>query len=181
VKQDSAGNQRRRGGLCGAAAAAALAGITVTAAACGGGAHSSAPSAQPGQLTAQKLDVFARCMRGHGQPDFSFTRAPANSSLSYIKLGQWTAQVSPGAQLNSALQACSHSLGLPTGPPPTLTAAQVRSLVRAAACMRAHGYPGYPDPDIQGGRLVPQSLPTSIDTSSPQFQAALQTCHPGNS
>jgi hypothetical protein len=176
VKQDSAGNQCSRGGLRGAAA---VAGIAFTAAGCGG-SRASAPSAQPGQLTAQKLAVFARCMRGHGQPDFSFTRAPTNSSLSYIELGPWIAQVNPGAQLNSALQACSHSLGLPKGPPPALTAAQVRSLVRAA-CMRTHGYPDYPDPDIQDGRLVPQALQTSIDTSSPQFQAALQTCQPANS
>lgn len=179
MNENSAGS-RRHGGLHRAAAAAAIAGTTFIAAACSSGSHSSAPNAQPGQLTVQKLDVFARCMRSHGQPDFYFTRAPSSSSLSYIKLGPWFAQVNPGAQLDSALQACSHSLGLPTGPPPALTAAQIRSLVRAAACMRAHGYPGYPDPDVKDGHLVQPSLPAGIDTSSPQFQAALQTCHSGD-
>ena len=183
MKQDSARIRRCGRGLRRAAVVAALA-VTVPLAACSG-SRSSAPAAQHGRLTAQKLDVFARCMRSHGQPDFSFTRAPStgglSSNLAYIKLGPWVAQVNPGDQLNSALQACSRSLGLPTGPPPALTAAQIRGLVRAAACMRARGYPDYPDPDIQDGRLVPQSLPASIDTSSPQFQAALRTCQPGNS
>jgi hypothetical protein len=46
------------------------------------------------------------------------------------------------------------------------------------SCMRAHGFPSYPDPDVQNGSLVREPLPTSIDTSSPQFQAAQQICHP---
>jgi hypothetical protein len=182
VKRDSARTRRCRRGPRRAAVVAAVGG-TVLLAACSG-PHSSAPSAQPGQPTVQRLDAFARCMRSHGQPDFYFTRAAGKSSLSstltYIKIGPWVAQVNPGAPLNSALHACNHVLGLPAGPPPALTAAQIRSMVLAAACMRAHGYPDYPDPDIQVGRLVPQSLPTSIDTSSPRFQAALQTCHRGN-
>jgi len=55
--------------------------------------------------------------------------------------------------------------------------AQLRSLIQAAACMRAHGYPDWPDPDVQNGRLIEQPPPPSIDTTSPQFQSAQQTCH----
>jgi hypothetical protein len=153
----------------------------LSAAACSGGPHSSRPVAQPGQLTVQKLDAFAQCMRGHGVPDFYFTRSPSRSSLissnlTYIKLGQWAAQVAPGPQLRPALQACGHLLGLP-GQPPQVTAAQLRSLVKAAACMRAHGFPAFPDPAAQDGQLIQTPLPASVNTSSPQFQAAQQTCH----
>jgi hypothetical protein len=55
----------------------------------------------------------------------------------------------------------------------------LRSLIKAAACMRAHGYPGYPDPAVQHGQPCPCALPSAIDTSSPQFQAAQKTCFGG--
>ena len=38
---------------------------------------------------------------------------------------------------------------------------------------------GYPDPSAQDGGIVQPPLPSSIDTSSPQFQAALQKCNGG--
>jgi hypothetical protein len=58
-----------------------------------------------------------------------------------------------------------------------MTRQQIDQLVKFAACMRAHGYPGYPDPQMQNGQPVEQPLPASIDTSSPQFEAAQQTCN----
>jgi len=58
-----------------------------------------------------------------------------------------------------------------------LTAAQLKKLAQGAACMRAHGYPGYPDPTVQHGIVIPEPLPSGIDISSPQFLAALRTCH----
>jgi hypothetical protein len=44
------------------------------------------------------------------------------------------------------------------------------------ACMHAHGFPGYPEPDVRNGQLIQQPLPASIDTSSPEFQAAEKGC-----
>jgi hypothetical protein len=49
--------------------------------------------------------------------------------------------------------------------------------VKFAACMRAHGYPDYPDPIVQNGGVEQSPLPSSIDTSSAQFQAAEKTCN----
>ena len=57
-----------------------------------------------------------------------------------------------------------------------MTRQQINNLVKFAACMRAHGYPDYPDPVVQNGSVEEQPLPSSIDTSSAQFQAAQQTC-----
>jgi hypothetical protein len=45
--------------------------------------------------------------------------------------------------------------------------------------MRAHGYPGFPDPTGQPGYLYFPPLPASIDTSSPQFHSATEACHAG--
>jgi hypothetical protein len=47
-----------------------------------------------------------------------------------------------------------------------------KSPVAYAACMRSHGVPGFPDP----GRSGRFSLGSSIDPSSPQFQAAQKAC-----
>jgi hypothetical protein len=123
-------------------------------------------------------------MRGHGVADFYFTPAPSQSALInsnrfFLKLGHWVAWVNPSSpRFQAAQQTCDPVLGLP-GAPPSLTAAQLRGLIKAAACMRAHAFPGYPDPDVQDGHVVLKPLPTSIDTSSPQFQAAETACGEG--
>ena len=161
---------------------AVLAGTMLLVSACGGGSPAAAPSAHPGQLTAQTMNVFAQCMRGHGVPDFYFSRTGSTAAAgltSVIQLGQWVAPANPSSpQFQSAMTACQHLL--PMRPP---TAAQLqqqlRREVQAAACMRAHGYPDYPDPSAQDGHMVRPQLPTDIDTSSPQFLAALKTCNGG--
>jgi hypothetical protein len=160
-----------------AVAVAALAGIALLAAACGGGGSSPAgSSAHRGQLTAQNIDAFAQCMRSHGLANFYFTR---NGSGEGVQFGPWFAQVNPNSPpFPAAMKACSHILDLPTGPPPAPTAAQMRRLIQAAACIRAHGYPNWPDPTEQNGHLVRPAPPPGIDTNSPQFQAALKACQP---
>jgi hypothetical protein len=182
MNENSAGSRRhggRRRHL--AALAAALAVTALPVAACGG-TRSTAPRAGSGQLTAQAVDAFARCMRGHGVSNFYPFPKGSVPTGPVLQLGPWafTNVNFSSPTFTSAFAACRHLAALPAGPPPPLTATQIQSLVRAAACMRAHGYPGYPDPDVKDGHLVQPSLPAGIDTSSPQFQAALQTCHPGN-
>lgn len=46
--------------------------------------------------------------------------------------------------------------------------------------MCSRGYLAYPDPQFQLGGVVSQPLPSSIDTTSPQFQAAQKTCNTGS-
>jgi hypothetical protein len=61
-----------------------------------------------------------------------------------------------------------------------LTAALAGTVLLAtAACMRAHGYPGFPDPGEQDGHLVRPPLPASIDISSPRFQSTQEACNKG--
>jgi hypothetical protein len=78
--------------------------------------------------------------------------------------------------VQSALKDCNHVLGL-HGKPLAATSAQLRSAVKAAACMRSHGFADFPDPTEQSGQIVEPTLPTSINTSSPQFQSALKACN----
>lgn len=159
--------------------AGALAAVGLLAAACGGGPPASRPGASPD--VAQQAAVFVRCMHGHGEPDFYLANPNSNPGVSYRGLpiglaGGIVEGVNPyAAPFHAAMDACEHLL--PGGPPPPLTAAQLRSMVRAAACIRAHGFPGYPDPEVRNGHLVPPTQPPSIDMTSPQFEAAVRACH----
>jgi hypothetical protein len=168
----------RRAGLPAAVARTVLAGTALLAAACGGGSHPAGSGATSGQLTTPKLDAFAQCMRSHGMAGFYFSTA--NPSSHDVMFGQAIpAGIDPRSpQFQADEKACAPILGVPSGRPPEVTAAQLRRLVRAAECMRVHGYPGYPDPSVQNGGIAVPSLPSSVDTNSLQFQAAMKKCHP---
>jgi hypothetical protein len=180
VKQDSARIRRRGRGLRQATVAAAA--TALLAAACsGGGSHPSAP-ATPGPGSVQQMDLFARCMRSHGEPDFYLTTRQRNSNPSATVLsimGYQVAGIDPQtAQFASAMKSCKHLL--PGGGGQPMSQKQLNSLVKEAECMRAHGYPDYPDPErAPNGGVEEQPLPSSIDTSSPQFQAAEKACGEG--
>ena len=163
------------------ASLAALAVTALLATACGGGSPSAAPSTGRGLPTVQQLDSFASCVRGHGAPNFYFTHDDGgNTPDNMLKIGPWAAPANPGSpQFQAVLKACQHLI-----PRPRLSPAQSQSLqrrlLRQAACLRGHGYPDYLDPSVQpGGGLIQPPLPSSIDTSSPPFQAAQQACSGG--
>lgn len=162
-----------------ATAMAILVGAALLASACSGGSRSSGPGTTSAQQTAKKMAVFARCMRGHGQPDFYYANPQnvSNSSTVAFSLGQGyvVTGVKPrSSQFQSALASCKHLL--PPVPTRALTQQQLQRDITFAQCMRSHGYPAYPDPDVQNGALIQQPLPASIDTTSPQFQAAEKAC-----
>jgi hypothetical protein len=173
---------RRRGGLQRVVIMAALAGAALLAA-CSGGSHTSAPDTAPGGggPTAQQVDAYMQCMRSHGMANFYLTHQGStadenpSTTIGFLPYGVVNDVNTSSPQFQAANKACQHLI--PGRPPPPPTAAQLRSMVRGATCMRAHGFPEFPDPDVQNGQLV-SNLPTSIDISSPQFLAALKICHP---
>jgi hypothetical protein len=159
------------------AVAVALAGTALLAGACGSGSHPATASTGSNQLTAHSVDVFARCIRSHGVPSFYFSRADNSNSdpnVNIIQLGPWTAQDPGTAQFQAAMKACNHLF--PGGPPPPITQRQKKQMLKFAACIRAHGYPSYPDPQFPSGGGVTRQQPSGIDTNSPRFQATAKTC-----
>lgn len=114
--------------------------------------------------------AFANCMRSHGVSDF-----PDPNSNGTLLLPQGTEVNSP--QFQSARQACLALMsGGAAGPPST---ADQQKAVQYAACMRAHGYPDFPDPSVTGGGFTVQ-IPSGADINSPQWQAAQQACRAFN-
>ena len=133
---------------------------------------SSAPSRVVPKNFMQKLLSYAECMRAHGISDFPDpTPGPGGQG------GGFRIKEGPGSDLNpgnptykSADKACkSH---LPNGGvQPRPTPEQLIALTKIASCMRAHGFPAFPDPNTQGTFIL-----KGVDAGSQQFQSAMSTC-----
>jgi len=185
----SKNSMRGRPAACRPALIAALAVMAAVAgavllAACGG-SHAAAPGSRPGQPTLKQVDAFAQCMRSHGITNFylsspnSANPDPGELAIGFLPYGVVYGMAVSSPQYQSASSACGHLLPGGGGPPP-VTAGQLRSMDRAAACMRAHGFPDYPDPVVQNGHLVPNPLPSGVDVNSPEYAAAVKMCgNPG--
>jgi hypothetical protein len=156
------GRRLRRGGSI-----AAVAAVAIAAAAC-----SALPGSPNGSVKYQKALAFARCMRGHGVPNFP--DPASNGQLS----GNGIDKHSP--QVRSAEGACQSLL--PGRNPAALQAQAGTQALRFSRCMRAHGMPNFPDPSVKSngsGVAVTIRMKAGsggIDPHSPQFQAAQQAC-----
>jgi hypothetical protein len=152
-----------------------LAGGAVLAAACGGGRSSPGGGAASSPNISLLLDAYAQCVRSHGVPGFTITHVgstpPPPSQAQEIFQG-WVIPRNPSS---SAKAACQHLFPRTTAPDAAEQHQAFLQGLKAAACMRSHGYPNWPDPPANGGVFVP----TGIDTSSPQFKAAAKTCGEG--
>jgi hypothetical protein len=169
--------------------AAALFGIGLVAAACGGGSSGSGVASlgttttttvlsatgpkNPAEAQADALRYIG-CMRTHGEPnmpepDFSGRRVSVSITAS--------SGVNPNSpQFATASNACKHLLpngGVSKGD--AITSADQADYLKAAACMRSHGVPNFPDPTFQNDGVAFNSQ-TPIDADSPRYKSALATC-----
>lgn len=170
-----------------------LIGTALLAAGCGGGSSGQAvgslgtttttAAASSGTRTVSKASVFSRalafakCMRSHGEPNFPDPSRKGSSVQETITSGSGVDPNSP--QFTAARNACRHLLpnngvAVPS-PGQALSPSEQADYLKAAACMRSHGVPDFPDPTFQGGS-VRFSSKTPIDTSSPQYKSALTAC-----
>lgn len=174
--------QRRRA----AVRAAVLAGTALLAVACsGGGSGQPGAGSGPAGLTVQKMDSFAGCMRGHGVPDFYFSHqagTPSPDGGVVLSFGgyQVTGVNPQSAQFQQAMKSCRHMLGIHP-PSQAVQHEQFVQMLKAAACMRSHGYPGWPDPSTgpNGQGIMVPGPPAGVDINSPQLQAAAKACGEG--
>jgi hypothetical protein len=157
-------------------AAAALAGLALVATGCGGssgakvakvgtgsGANHSGSSSGSGS---DDPNAYSACMRSHGVGNY-----PDPDSNNVLKT-QGIDRNSP--TFKAAARAC-RSLA-PTPPPPAQQAQDQAQMLAFAKCMRSHGVPAFPDPQVVNG--VPQQplTPGQIDPNSPIVKAAMLAC-----
>jgi hypothetical protein len=143
----------------------ALAAVTcvLALASCGSSGKS---SREPASASTQL--EFANCMRSHGVPNF-----PDPSAGGGINIPAGLDLQSPAFQ--SAAQVCRKRL--PGGGPHGGIPENVKlSMLHHAECMRAHGVPNYPDPNLPSHGPYDFGPPPGINTNAPAFQRAASAC-----
>ena len=161
---------------------AALAGIALLATACGGGGSGGPASvtASPSSEVYQKYLAYSRCMRAHGAPFWPDPDTTYSDGAYEYPITAQILAAEHGPSWNAALSACAKQA------PPLLpfTASQLapaRSrLLKVTQCMRSHGFPSWPDPEINPYGIGYLSRPRGAIPSNPKFQAAEQACHSGS-
>ena len=132
------------------ASVVAVAACALLAAGCGGGgspgiAGGAATTATTTTTTQNGALAFARCMRSHGLP--KWPDPISGGVFDKTTLRQTGYSVSQVRAVEDG--PCNHLLGGVSHQGPTITAADRVDYLKAAACMRTHGFPGFPDPTFQ--------------------------------
>jgi hypothetical protein len=151
--------------------------FVVLAAGCGGGGGASGVASVASTTTAATTTTaqngalaFARCMRSHGLPNWPDPTSGGEFDKS--KLRQLPYSVSQVRAVEDG--PCNHLLAAPAQGPP-ITPADRADYLKAAACMRSHGFSAFPDPTFRNSG-VQTNIPSSINQSSSLFRSAAATC-----
>ena len=183
-------------GLGAAALAAALIALGVLVTGCGGnsptggvaslGSHASktsttsstaAGSTRGGESSPDSQAVaYSACMRSHGVPNFPDPKVSTNGNEVKVAIGI-NPSISGNPQFKSAQQACGKLLGgggPGSGPNHQISPQEQSQYLKAAACIRSHGIPNFPDPTFSGGGVHIEHQ--GLNESSPAFKAAVQAC-----
>lgn len=148
-----------------------LAPVVLLTAGCGGshaprvanmGSPSAADSSSPSGSASNGPLAFARCMRSHGVLRFP----DPGSDGSIPKKSPQQLGVSK-SRYGTAEQACAHLLMRGSG---RLPRQKLDFALAIARCLRAHGFPDFPDPRPNG------QSDWNGDEKSPRFQAAMRLC-----
>jgi hypothetical protein len=120
--------------------------------------------------------AYAACMRSHGVSNFPDPQISTNGNEVKVAM-----RVTPGITGNpnfqSAQKACNKLL--PNGGPGgegnhSISPQEQSQYLKAAACIRSHGIPNFPDPTFSGGGV--HIAHQGLNESSPAFKAAVQAC-----
>lgn len=156
--------------------AAALLAVAALATACGGGSpgtagrgSGNAGSASSGSSTYQKALAYASCMRQHGVQNFPDPNSSGHFTLSGINPNS--------SQYQNAESACK-SLAPFGNTSPAQKQTFLNEALKFARCMRSHGITNFPEPsqNSSGGVTFNAGSGSGVDTSSPQYQSAMQAC-----
>jgi hypothetical protein len=165
-----------------AAVITVMAAAALLAAACSGSPSSTGSGSSPnagsggspsagGSATSQLL-AYSRCMRSHGVPNFP--DPDSNGQIPKEAVGSAAHSVST-SQFQAAGNACANLAPYGLGGQAPITAQEQQYYLRAAACMRSHGFTNLPDPVFSGGG-VHFPIPSNIDSNSTRFTQARQIC-----
>ncbi len=147
-----------------------------SAAASGGSSSSSSSGSQNGSASPDSQAVaYSACVRAHGVPNFPDPKVTTNGNEVKVAIGI-NPSISGNPHFNSAQQACRKLLpgGEGGGPGHQISPREQSQYLKAAACIRAHGIPNFPDPTFSGGGVHVSHK--GINLQSPQAHAAEVAC-----
>jgi hypothetical protein len=137
---------------------------------------SGAASASEGREAspASQAVAYTTCMHAHGVPNFPEPQVSEHGGATSIKMAV-PVGVGKNPRFKAASEACRKLLpGGGPGNQAPLTPAQQEQYLRAAACIRSHGVPNFPDPTFSGGGVHIEHQ--KLNESSPSFKAAVHDC-----
>ena len=138
---------------------------------------SSAGSSQSGSASPDSQAVaYSACMREHGVPDFPDPKVTTNGNEVKVAV-RVTPGITGNPKFNSAQKACSKLIpggGPGTGSNHPISLAEQAEYLKAAACIRTHGIPNFPDPTFSGGGVHVSHK--GLDLNSPQALKAEEAC-----
>lgn len=126
---------------------------------------------------------LSKCMRANGVSSFPDPRSGPNGGgvgwpggLVLVSTGRMMVmgETMAGPAVAQAERICREYLP-PGGPPPAVAESQRVHALAAAACMRRHGLPTFPDPTFNGGNES-LNLSPGLDPNSPAFKRAAKVC-----
>jgi len=183
-------------GLGAAALAAALIALGVLVTGCGGNSPtggvaslsshasktsttSSTAAGSPGggePSPGSQAVAYAACMRSHGVANYPDPKVSTNGNEVKVAIGV-NPSITGNPQFKSAQQACGKLLGgggPGSGPNHQISPQEQSQYLKAAACIRSHGIPNFPDPTFSGGGV--HIAHQGLNEISPAFKAAVQAC-----
>jgi hypothetical protein len=134
----------------------------------GGSGSSSSPESQ--------AVAFSACVRAHGVPNFPDPKISTHGNAVRVAIGV-TPAITDNPHFKSAQQACGKLLpggGPGAGANRQMTPQEQSRYLKAAACIRSHGVPSFPDPTFSGGGVHIEHQ--GLNESSPGFKAAVHAC-----
>ena len=119
--------------------------------------------------------AYSACMRSHGVPNFPDPVIHHSADGTSVRMVVHAGTFRSDPDFASAQQACRKLL--PNGGEPThqtVTPLEQTQYLKAAACIRSHGVPNFPDPTFEGGGVHIDHQ--GLDLNSPAFKSAVEDC-----
>jgi hypothetical protein len=121
--------------------------------------------------------AYSACMREHGVPNFPDPQISTSGGEVKVAM-RVTPAITGNPHFLPAQKACNKLLpeGGPggSGPNHQITPQEQSQYLKAAACIRSHGIPNFPDPTFSGGGV--HVVLKGINPHSPQVRAAEEAC-----
>jgi hypothetical protein len=149
----------------------------VGVAACGGSQNPSNSGSSGGSAAVTGAVRYSACMRSHGVTNFPDPHVSRNGNHRSIGIDLNPSIVSSPA-FKSAQKTCGYLVQAQTsGSTGAQQQAEADALLAFARCMRAHGFPSFPDPNTQGQAWTLAMLTNAgINLKEPAVRPTALTC-----